>query len=205
MTKFYFNLIKFFKGREFLRQYSTKKETLETLINKKTIAIIGNANSLINSSFGEEIEKNDIVIRLNDGKKPSNMSHGQRTDILAVSKKITKDQLTNICPKILIWMTPKIKRLSLEMANYSEFILYDKKYVDRLADKLGSRPSTGVMVIDMVEKLNPRIINLYGFDFFESKSMSGSREAKNVPHDFLNEKKYILKLISSRDNIFLRK
>ena len=48
---------------------------------------------------------------------------------------------------------------------------------------LGSAPTTGLMVIDFVAHTAAQTIELYGFDFFSSKSLSGRRDSKQVPHE----------------------
>ena len=54
--------------------------------DNKSIAIIGNAKSLFDKNYGDEIDSNDIVIRINKGievcTQPNNSkSHGKKVDV----------------------------------------------------------------------------------------------------------------------------
>ena len=52
------------------------------------------------------------------------------------------------------------------------------------------------MTIDLIQKSEASKIDIFGFDFFESLSNSGRRGAKQVPHDFNSEKKFVKNLIN---------
>ena len=58
----------------------------------KSIAIVGNASSLLDHSFGQEIDSYDVIIRLNKGFIRNPESQGTRTDILGLSCKLTKKE-----------------------------------------------------------------------------------------------------------------
>jgi len=68
--------------------YSYKKTSFESLVEEKTVAVVGNSNSLFDCSFGDEIDLHDIVIRFN---KPANLyydrnisnTHGNKIDVWA--------------------------------------------------------------------------------------------------------------------------
>ena len=60
--------------------------TLENLVDCKTVAVVGNSESLFSKEYGSEIDSHDIVIRFN---KPANFyyhhdvskSHGEKTTV----------------------------------------------------------------------------------------------------------------------------
>jgi hypothetical protein len=68
--------------------------------------------------------------------------------------------------------------------------------VHRLQSGLGAPPSTGLMMIDLLARSNAREIGLYGFDFFNSLSLSGRRTAAQVPHDFAAERRFVEALMT---------
>tara|TARA_B000000565_G_scaffold243157_1_gene209201 strand:- start:595 stop:900 length:306 start_codon:yes stop_codon:yes gene_type:complete len=93
-------------------------------------------------------------------------------------------------------MTPKIRKLGLNLTNYSSFYLNRKSENNQLKEKINARPSVGLMTIDLIQKSKASKIDIFGFDFFESLSNSGKRKAKQVPHDFNSEKKFVKNLIN---------
>ena len=51
--------------------------------------------------------------------------------------------------------------------------------------------STGVMAIELLLRAPLAGLTLHGFDFFASKSLSGSRGTAQVPHDFAAEAAWV--------------
>lgn len=61
------------------------------------------------------------------------------------------------------------------------------------------------MIIDLLSRSKARKIDLYGFDFFASLSLSGERQAEQVPHDFDRERVFIDALLASDPRVHLHK
>jgi hypothetical protein len=67
---------------------SHKKVSFESLVEGKSVAVVGNTNTLFDRTFGEEIDAHDVVIRFN---KPANLycdfdvskTHGNKIDVWA--------------------------------------------------------------------------------------------------------------------------
>ena len=153
-------------------------------LDGKRIALVGNARSLTETTFGSAIDRADIVIRLNRAPMPDTRSHGARTDWLALSTTIRRQDLSRLAPRRLLWMTSRRKRLSFAMAQHPGFYLHQEATTSLLGQELGSRPSTGCMTLALLLRSDCANIALYGFDFFDSQSLSGRRTSADVPHDF---------------------
>ena len=134
----------------------------------------------------------------------SQISHGSRTDWMAVAKKISDKTLVAREPKLLLWMPTRRKRLTLRMATFSQFYLNNPEHNQQLKGELGAPPSVGCMVIDLVRRSGANKVCLFGFDFFASRSLSGRRTAEQVPHDFEAEKKMVETLLGTDKRFYLR-
>lgn len=162
------------------------------IFSAKTIAIIGNAEGLIDSSG--EIDNFDLVFRLNNGYKlPLDGHRGTKTDFVCTSSidcaLSVKDMNIDF-----IWMTPK-NRENIEL--FGEINYYPIELWRNLFDKIGSRPSTGIMAIDYVLSKNISAqIKLFGFNFYKTINFNGKGKGFRCPHDFEAEEKIIRDLAS---------
>lgn len=171
------------------RQYST---AVAPELAGKSVALVGNARSLAQMQFGAQIDACDIVIRLNSAPIPAEASHGTRTDWLAMSTPPPAALLAERAPHRLLWMTRKRKRLPYALACDHRFHLHDTDWIEAQRATLSSPPTTGLMMIDLLLRSQAHDIQLFGFDFFASLSLSGARTADQVPHDFGSEKNWVL-------------
>ena len=127
---------------------------------------------------------------------PSPQSHGTRTDMLALATSIDAATLLRLNPALTLWMSPKRKRLPWRVASRAGFALPPLAGFNRLKAALGAPPTTGLMMLDLLQESPARSITLYGFDFFASQSLTGSRTAANVPHDFAAERRWVSALLA---------
>lgn len=170
-----------------------------------TIALVGNAKSLAASEFGPEIDAANLVIRINRAPMPSATSHGARTDVLALATRIDAASLARLNPSLILWMSHKRKRLPWAVARRTGFAMPPPTDFSRLRDLLGAPPTTGLLMIDLLARSAATRVDLYGFDFFASLSLSGSRTAAHVPHDFKAERGFVEALLSRDPRFRLRK
>jgi hypothetical protein len=189
-------------GRE-LSNLSISETDLFTDLSGKSIAIVGNARSLSNSAKGPEIDATDIVIRINRAPIPSATSHGARTDWLALATSLSQSDLARLSARRVLWMSHKRKRLSYSVAKSPGFFLHPNARWQEIKQQLGAPPTTGLLLIDLVARSDANSISLFGFDFFSSLSLSGSRNAAQVPHDFSAEKAYVKDLLLADERITL--
>ncbi len=167
------------------------------------VALVGNAQSLAATESGAAIDAAHLVIRLNRAPMPNARSHGTRTDVLACATSLKATHLRKINPKLLLWMSPKRKRLSWAMASRKGFALPALDSYLRLTAQLSAPPTTGLMMIDLLAGSHATKITLYGFDFFASLSLSGRRTAAQVPHNFQAERAYVTALLARDSRICL--
>ena len=185
-----FNILKFFLGENYLFDFSLSEVELLSRLSDRSISLVGNARSLNEKSFGTDIDKNEIIIRLNRAPILSESSHGKKTSWIATATSLPNSLLALHNPEIILWMTPKVRKLGLNLINFSSFYLHKKKANEILKIKIGARPSVGLMIFDLIQKSEASKIDIFGFDFFESLSNSGRRTLEQVPHNFISEKDY---------------
>ena len=163
-------------------------------IKDKNIAIVGNASSIIGSNNGKLIDSYDIVIILNFGYVYNDDSNTyvnikdlcKKTDIVcaAEASKINLNRYPGLIH--VIHMSSKFRTNS----TYE----YPIEYWKALKKSLSSRPSTGIMAFDMVERAQPSAISLFGFDWKETTSYYNLLESTGNPigpHNWQAEKDYM--------------
>lgn len=181
-----------------IAKHSAPLEQLHNDLDDRDVAIVGNSRALAQKSLGADIDSADIVIRINSAPMPAPSSHGVKTSWLALSTALQKAEGQRINPDRILWMSHKRKRLPFWVARRPGFFLYPLTDFHTLSDRLGAPPTTGAMIIDFVVSSTARSIDLYGFDFFSSLSLTGSRTAAQVPHDFAAEKAWV-QALADRD------
>ncbi|MCF3974408.1 glycosyltransferase family 29 protein [Paracoccus salsus] len=159
------------------------------------VALIGNARALAKSRHGAEIDGADLVVRINSAPMPDPISHGRRTDWLALAVRLSDADRARIAPGRILWMSPKRKRLDWRSVTSPGFYLHPLADYHALRDRLAAPPTTGAMLIDLLLRSHLGGLTLYGFDFFASRSLSGRRNAAQVPHDFGAEAAWVADLV----------
>ena len=203
MTRFRFLMARTLRQEAPLVRLSTPQASLLATLQGKSVALIGNARSLAGRTEGAAIDGADLVIRINRAPMPSALSHGSRTDWLALATSIGADDLDRIRPARLLWMSHKRKRLDWRIATSPGFYLHPLPDYQRLRDRLKAPPTTGLMMIDLLAASDLARLDLYGFDFFTSLSLTGSRTADQVPHDFAAERAFAEALAARDGRIML--
>lgn len=171
----------------------------------RRVALVGNARSLAGRAEGAEIDAADLVVRLNAAPLPSPASHGTRTDWIALSVPVDEAALEARAPARVIWMTPRRRRLPWRIARRPGFALAPVAWNAALAARLGARPSTGAMAIDLLARSPAAAVAIHGFDFFATRSLSGSRDASAVPHDFAAERAWVDALVARDPRLAVRR
>lgn len=186
-----------FQSSDALTRYSVLPATLLNEFTNKSISLVGNARSLEGTSNGENIDAADMVIRINRAPMPSESSHGTHTDYLALATSLSRNDLQRIKPSRILWMSHKRKRLTFADATSNGFYLHPLSEWETLKETLGAPPTTGLMLINILATSKAKTISLYGFDFFASQSLTGTRTAAQVPHDFTAEKAFVESLLKT--------
>ena len=186
-----------------LARRSAMKADLLAELGGKRVAIVGNARALANTDQGAAIEAADLIIRINRAPMPNPRSHGSRTDWLALATSLPRDEYEALGAQRLLWMSHKRKRLRLWMAQTAGYYLSPARDFNILAARLNARPTTGALVIQLVADSAAGQIDLHGFDFFASRSLSGARDASAVPHDFNAEGAWVDRLLRDDPRVTL--
>ena len=183
---------------------------IEKFIKGKTVAIVGNAQSLLRQECGEMIDAHQVVIRMNFGyvyaphlnRYVAPKQLGQKTDIVTAGNAVNIVTEMHRFPncKALVHMSGG-NRNETVVKHSNKFYLYPEDYWQELKNVLTARPSTGMMVFDMVEKSKPSHVNVFGMDW--KKTRTYYNDGKNLrdlehpsnpigPHNWANERKYII-------------
>lgn len=203
MTRLEFYLARSLRREALLQNLSIPQSDLLAQLQGKHIALIGNARALADGQSGAEIDRADLVIRINRAPMPAPTSHGTRCDWLALATRLNGADRARLAPSRVLWMSPKRKRLDWRTASSAGFYLHPlPDYLD-LKARLGASPTTGAMMIDLLTRSDMGRLDLYGFDFFASLSLSGRRTAQDVPHDFSAESAWVQQLIQADRRITL--
>jgi hypothetical protein len=203
MNRLAFTLARMLRHDEALMRLSVGPEPLLAELAGKSVALVGNARSLTSRHEGARIDAANIVIRINRAPMPKAETHGARCDWLALATSIATKDLARTAPTRILWMSHKRKRLPWRVATSPGFYLHPIPAWSGLRDRLGAPPTTGLMMIDLLAQSRLTRLELFGFDFFASLSLTGSRTAGQVPHDFKAERAFVHALIARDPRIAL--
>lgn len=203
MNRFGFLLARTLRDDAALQGLSVPQSAVLDDLADKHIALVGNARALAATRDGAQIDAADLVIRINRAPMPGADSHGTRTDWLALAVRLGQADRDRLAPDRILWMSPKRKRLDWQTAISPGFYLHPLADYRALKDRLGAPPTTGAMMIDLIARSRMARLDLYGFDFFASQSLSGRRSAADVPHDFNAEAEWVAGLQRSDPRIRL--
>lgn len=183
---------------------------IENYIKGKTVAIVGNASSILGSESGIFIDAHQVVIRMNFGyvwnphknRYVNARDLGTKTGIAAAGNAVNLLNAMDRYPnaKHLVHLSG-MNRNETVVKKSNQFYLYPKEYWQSLKNVLTARPSSGMMVFDMVEKSNPSHVTMYGFDWKQTRTyyndgLSGrqleSPSEPIGPHNWIAERQYII-------------
>lgn len=170
-------------------------QALLGFLDGKSIAIVGNATSLLDHQYGALIDEHEIVTRMNMGFPINPAAQGTRCDLWCFSN----FRATLLAPRGFVaprsvWMSPKFR----DQADHGvDCYFYPVSFWRKLNRQLGARPSVGAMTIDLVSRAKPRQVTIIGFDFNRSKTFYENRTQPS-PHDFAAEARYVMDLVARR-------
>jgi hypothetical protein len=148
----------------------TGTEKLKAMVHGKSVAIVGNAQSLFGKNLGSEIDAHDVVIRLNRGFIVDPSQQGSRTDIIGTARPLSLEQIQRYNPKLVYWLFWRWWRLPTWNAETWEKTEVVPVSLWRKANKqLSKRPTSGfVMVNTILDHTSSTRVNTFGFDFYET-------------------------------------
>lgn len=101
-----------------------------------------------------------------------------------------------------LWPHPTLTHLNKQSARFS--LKPDKNYFDLVAQKIQHRPSSGLILMTLLSHSDAKVINLYGFDFFETRHIHRHSPSKQHPHDPQAEQRYAHMLMEKDQRIHLK-
>jgi hypothetical protein len=108
--------------------------------------------------------------------------------------------------KLIVWMGRTRTRMHLSLANLSEGVHYAPRSLwNDLRTKLSNRgPSTGLMALELfTHYFEPREVNLYGFDWMETKTFYRSQYLAES-HEWERERELVMGWLSQDPRRHLR-
>jgi hypothetical protein len=172
------------------------KDELLSVVDGKSVALVGNARSLDHGDFGKQIDAHDIVVRFNRVPIVSRASHGYRTTWVATGVPISQQRMSALGASHVLWLSRYRRKIPSETAAVENLYLQPIKDIDSLAERSGvNRPTTGLAVVDLLSSSNARRVTLYGFDFYKSQSSSSHQTIETAPHQFDVEELFVSSLM----------
>jgi hypothetical protein len=160
------------------------------LFDGKTVALVGNAQSLFSSGLGQEIESADVVARMNFGFVRARSDQGDRTDALFFATKMSRSKARQLfgCDHF-IWSSPKRNTIALGFLLNPQCIAFvPSEDAMQLEDRVHARPSTGLVALHLLlNRLGAAEVRLYGFDWKATKTFYEESVFRNV-HAWENER-----------------
>ena len=147
---------------------------LGDLVKGKTVAVVGNAQYLLETKVGSEIDQHDIIIRFNFGFVVEPSSQGTRTDVHCIADNVSADELARHCPDALaVYASPVRSHLNAAFRrDPKDSICVPLRDWRRLVRALGNqRPSAGFVMVDyLLNRSDATLVSIYGFDWKRTKS-----------------------------------
>ena len=140
------------KSRMYWQPFAEIKEIID-FIHGKTVAIVGNAQSIFDKENGQAIDNHEVIIRFNKGYIIKPESQGTKTDILIMACEVPLDDKAKFKAKYYINRSKNTRNGSYTISDQT------REYIRR--DTI-AQPSSGFMAIRMCE--GAKSIDLYGFD-----------------------------------------
>jgi hypothetical protein len=170
---------------------------MKNWFENKTVAIVGNAESISKKHYGKDIDAHQVVVRINRGLlcctkiNHTKDSFGIKLDVWMFNLYNRNIRLfyDNIKHKLIKQNFYKMQmNEDLNNDNF-DFSYPGEYYMDLKKHFLPKNPSTGLRALDYVSKCNPSLVNVYGFDWKETPTFY-DKNASDVNHNFLKEKMY---------------
>jgi len=162
---------------------------LISYLENKNIALVGNAKSIFSET--RNIEQHEIIIRMNKGNPKGKESFiGKRTDILALSLNLKKEEIEAFNSKFIFYCSPKNREFLSDHLKESAYY-YPNLNWSVLHKTLEARPSTGCMMFDFLfNYVDFAELHLYGFDFMRTPNWYTDK-IHMAEHNYINEEAYI--------------
>lgn len=174
-------------GADWIRQHSLTEDDIFARLEGKSVAVIGNARALLQTRQGAEIDAHDIVLRINEAPALGTPGGGSKLDWIATSMPTRHDNTPTV-----LWIGRKVRKIPYSLMTSGRLFVYSRMRRDALSSDLSARASTGIMVVELLLRSPASSIELYGFDFYASRSLSGDHTIDTTPHAYDEERKWVM-------------
>lgn len=168
------------------------------LLENKTIALVGNSQSLFDHYYGSEIDSHDVIIRINRAAMlhthfDAIQTHGNKTTIWGVWDTNTFDrEALDKTQAIRVHVGPKPTG---PVADYT----ISRDLINELK-RLGIKnPSSGLILLYMLTTVNVKSVAVYGFDWKKTLTFTDTNK-RDGHHTFLLEEKFCMENIFTLPN-----
>ena len=170
-----------------------------------TIALVGNAVSLRGTQHGPLIDSHECVVRINQGAfvPLAAESTGVRTDVIMITltgfwwDKAWMYGRSRRVARTVVGMSPRKRKVwGVDLGRFIP--VYPRQWHEELLSRLGSRPSTGAMAVDLLTRTvaDREQISLFGFDFWRTPT-TYTGTALPAQHDPEAEERFVTSVLSS--------
>jgi hypothetical protein len=186
--------------------------------DQKSIAIVGNAQSIFDNSYGSLIDSHDIVCRINQGAIILNeKAQGKKIDVFVFGGlKKFKHLITDIGIDKNLFISARKQNEALSIKNLTVYpiewrnqlknnlISLDDSFINTDYNIPGEKgeikkPSSGICILDYVSRFNPNSVSIFGFDWKASPTYY-NQGGYNASHDWKYEKEYCLEYFQKKLN-----
>ena len=159
-------------------------QRLEALMAGKSVAIVGNAQSLLDQDFGAEIDEHDHVVRINLGlplRLPRDAC-GERTTLWATARYWPLwpcDEM--LFMKLTLLGDQHWEEFRKATPTHIAMTRWPREYEAECRQFVGADPGTGIRLLWWLKKkCRPRIVQVYGMDCWRTVShWSGKKNTAN--------------------------
>lgn len=177
------------KDSMLLRKDFESLNDLKEMLKDKRVAIVGNSEKILETSYGEEIDNHDVIIRFNKGYPTKKESQGSKTNIVFLACSLTPEELF----KYKTFYTVKRSNFVNNKCMYN-LDPQDNYQLQQLSNEeckkrklKASQASTGFIAINFVLSSQYKSLDLYGFDGFKNATyynQKGYRPLHNGNEEF---------------------
>ena len=164
----------------------------------KTVAIVGNAQSLFNKTYGKEIDSHDVVIRINRGietcfNNAALPSHGNKLDVWVFNLYRTlekfdvanEDKFQKPYKRLQMNYNPILGKIDSTISQEAQ-----AEIVGMFSPK---KVTTGFRILHYMTKFEPSKVSIYGFDWKETPTFYiKHKSTADLSHDYVKEKQYCM-------------
>lgn len=186
------------------------------LFENKTIALIGNAQSLFEKNLGAFIDQHDVVCRMNFGVNIIDPEQqGTKTDVWLMHHSFIPRQFQIRYPKLNF---PSSKKFCFKLIHpientkhmYQQYNIPDVEFIDEkiLAQNFAGYkeikiPSTGLLSVCFINIFKFAELNIFGFDWKRTKTWYNDQEEdeKNSTHNWQAEQRLFCEKVLLKENV----